>query len=154
MNTEQKTPTGGELEDGPEGAIDAAIRAHRETLGSTPKNRDVDPDSFEAKLRLTLPGHACFKRESAVPEPLRKLLGSLGGEATIEQAPTTIKAIYTTAQGVWMVKATECGRGDTHDHPADSISLELDGPSIEVKRDEISHTGALTLMRALGFPMA
>jgi hypothetical protein len=136
MTTEQvKTSTTRGDQDDVLDRIDAA----------TSSTGDIAADSLEARLRLVLPGHTFFKKESGVPEQIQRFLASVGGE--LVGAPKTnemLAAIWTTPTGVWLVKALECSKAEGRYH------VVIDGPDTDLDRDDLSPQQALDLLAAVG----
>jgi len=136
MNTEQaKTSTTRGDQDDVLDRIDAA----------TSSTGDVAADSLEAKLRLVLPGHTFYKKETGIPQPIQNFLDSIGGE--LAGAPKTrglLAAIWTTPTGVWMVKAQECSQTEGQYH------VIIDGPDTDLDRDHLTSRQVLDLLAAVG----
>ncbi len=115
--------------------IDAATSGHD----------DIAPESLEAKLRLVLPGHTFFRKDSGLPEHLQRMAESVGG--VIVGGPKVnemLAAIWTVPTGVWMVKAQECVSTEGHYH------VVIDGPETDLNRDDLSVQQVLDLLTAVG----
>lgn len=136
MTTEQaKTSTARGDQDDVLGRIDAA----------TSSSSDIPADSLEAKLRLVLPGHTFYKKESGIPAPVQRLLDSIGGELLgASKTNELLAAVWTVPTGVWLVKAQECSKAEGRYH------IIIDGPDTDLDRDDLSPQQVLDLLAAVG----
>jgi hypothetical protein len=126
-------------------AADSDLMDRIDTVTADTEPADIDPDSIEARLRLVLPGHTFFTKESALPEPIQQLLKSVGGELVGgQEIPDVLGVIWSTPTGMWRVKTRECP------HHSGSYRVNIDGPDTELERGDLSIDQVLDLLGAVG----